>query len=288
MTNALSDLVARSAGCLTDADARLLDVLMQDPVRAAMENGKEMSQRAGVHPASAVRLARRLGFAGYPEFRSYLQANLIDNDTAEVDDPAARIAARLVRAEKGGVLSSILDSEIAALQALRNAVSDEDIRRAAVMLRDARRVFVFGLGHAAILSALIALRLRRSGYDSCDLAALPNLAETLRDMTSQDVLWLLSFRDPRPTVEALRQVGSERGSKVLLLGDINSLRITPPACHSITISRGGAGQSQSLVIPMTVANAIVLDLAAVDDGRSLRALAEFRHLRKSLPDAIPR
>lgn len=288
MSNVLADLIAQSASVLTEADARLLDVLMQDPVRAAMESGKTMSLRAGVHPASAVRLARRLGFGGYPEFRSYLQSNLIDDDTAELDDPAARIAARLVRAEKGGVLCSILDSEIAALQTLRSALSDEDIRASAEMLRDARRVFIYGLGHAAILSALVSLRLRRSGYDTVDLAMLPNLAEALTGLESSDVVWLMSFRDPRPTVQAIRQIAAERSAKVLLLGDTNSLRITPPAHRAITISRGSVGQSQSLVVPMTVANAIILDLAAIDDARSLLALATFRRFRETLPAAIPR
>lgn len=33
------------------------------------------------------------------------------------------------------------------------------------------------------------------------------------------------------------------------------------------------------VLKMTVANAVVLDLAAIDDGKSLRALAEFREFR---------
>src|SRR5687768_11449971 len=52
----LGDLISRNASRLTAADTRLLDVLTGDPVRAAMENGKEVSLRAGVHPASAVRL----------------------------------------------------------------------------------------------------------------------------------------------------------------------------------------------------------------------------------------
>src|SRR3546814_13167457 len=109
-----SDL-SRHSTRLTEADTRLLDVLIQDPIRAAMQNGKDVSQRAGVHPASAVRLARRLGFKGYPEFRSFLQANLTEGD-GDFESSAARMAARLVQAESHGLLSSILDSEIAALQ----------------------------------------------------------------------------------------------------------------------------------------------------------------------------
>lgn len=73
---ALLDLIHRNSTRFTPADERLLDVVIQDPVRAAMDNGASVSSRAGVHPASAVRLARRLGFAGYPEFRSFIQNSL--------------------------------------------------------------------------------------------------------------------------------------------------------------------------------------------------------------------
>ncbi|WP_277870812.1 MurR/RpiR family transcriptional regulator [Paracoccus suum] len=281
-------MVADHAERLTDADARIVDVLMQDPMRAAMESGKEVAERAGVHPASAVRLARRLGFDGYPEFRAFLQASLIDSADGDFDSGAARVAARLLRAPTGGLLSSILDSEIAALQQLRHTVGDDDIRGFSESLRDARRIFVYGLGHAASLSALITLRLRRSGYDALDLAGMPDLAETLNRMSADDVLWLTSFREPRPPVLALREVAAARGTDLLLLSDASGLRIKPAPQRRIIVSRGGAGHSQSLLVPMTVANAVILDLAAIDNGRSVQALREFRNFRARLAPAVPR
>jgi len=166
----LGDLISRHSTRLTDADTGLLDVLMQDPIRAAMQNGTEVSFRAGVHPASAVRLARRLGFRGYPEFRTFLQSNLMEGGS-DFESPAARMAACLVKAEEGGLLDSVIESEITALRQARNSVSDGDVRAFAERIRDCRRVFVFGRGHFAALSALIALRLNWSGYEAIDLAS---------------------------------------------------------------------------------------------------------------------
>jgi len=42
-------------------DTRLLGIPLQDPIGAAMDNGEDVSSRAGGRPSSAVRLARRLG-----------------------------------------------------------------------------------------------------------------------------------------------------------------------------------------------------------------------------------
>lgn len=279
MPKLLGDLIARNSTKLTEADTRLLDVLIRDPIRAAMENGKDVSSRAGVHPASAVRLARRLGFKGYPEFRGFLQANLMEGG-GDFENPAARMAARLVRAEEGSLLASVLDSEIAALQQVRNAVSDAEIRVFSEALRDCRRVLIFGRGHSAALSSLISLRLNRSGYEAIDLGnqmhQLPELLATLRQ---DDIVWLLAFRRVSPLIQEIRRVAAEKDAKVLALTDLRSARIDPAPHHQISVSRGGAGESQSLVVPMTIANAIILDLAAIDDGRSLRSLGAFKAFR---------
>ncbi len=278
---ALSDLINRYSTKLTEADTRLLDVLLQDPIRAAMENGKDVSSRAGVHPASAVRLARRLGFKGYPEFRSFLQSSLTEGE-GDFESPAARMAARLVRAEDNGLLASVLDSEITALQQVRHAVSDADIRAFSAILRDSRRIFVFGCGHFAALSSLVALRLNRSGYEAIDLASrMHQLAEVLAALTAEDVVWLLAFRRTPPLIQEVREIAKRRGAKTLAVTDVGGTRIDPAPCHQILVSRGNPGESQSLVVPMTIANAIILDLASIDNGRSLQSLSEFRSFRAS-------
>lgn len=284
----LADLVALNAAKLTKADTRLLDVLMSDPVRAAMDNGSEVSSRAGVHPASAVRLARRLGFDGYPEFRTFIRSSLIDA-VGDFENPAARMAARLVKAEQGGILASLLDSEIAALQQVRNSVSDDDIRQFSQCISNSRRIFILGRGHFGSLAALIALRLNRSGYPSIDLGSqMHQFPEAIDQITSGDALLLLAFRRAEPMLNDVRTVAYERGATTMAITDIRGARFEPAPEHHISVSRGAAGESQSLVVPMTVANAIILDLASIDDGKSLRALDSFKAFRASLPTRLPR
>ncbi len=276
---ALSDLINRYSSQLTDADTRLLDVLVRDPLRAAMENGKDVSTRAGVHPASAVRLARRLGFKGYPEFRNFLRMSLTDGGN-DFESSAARMAARLMKAENGGALSSLIDSEIAALNSLKSSASDVDIRRFSETLRDAKRIFVFGRGHASSLSSLIALRLARSGYDAIDLGSrIHQLAEVMTLLGDGDVLWLLAFRKVPNLVDNVHKAAAARSVKVLALTDLQAARMEPSPHYQILASRGQPGESQSLVVPMTVANAVILDLAAIDNGRSIQSLAAFRQFR---------
>ena len=57
----------------------------------------------------------------------------------------------------------------------------------------------------------------------------------------------------------------------------------PAPHHLICVSRGEAGEPQSLSVPMAVVNTVILDLAGIDDGRSLAALEEYRKFRSKLP-----
>jgi len=66
---------------------------------------------------------------------------------------------------------------------------------------------------------------------------------------------------------------------VLAITDVGGTRIDPAPDHQILVSRGDPGESQSLVVPMTIANAIILDLASIDNGRSIDALKAFRSFR---------
>ncbi|MBY6154669.1 MurR/RpiR family transcriptional regulator [Vannielia litorea] len=281
--SSLDALLSRNATRLTATDSRLLEVLLQDPMRAALENGKELSDRAGVNPAAAVRLAQRLGFEGYPAFRAFLRTNLTEGGR-DFGTASARMAARLVRAEEGGLLSSVIDGEIAALEGLRTAVADSDIRSFSAHLSAARRICLFGQGHAASLSKLTALRLRRSGYEACDLdGERGGMAMALRGLAPGDVVWLFSFRAPHSTVLSLCEVARARGATILALTDQNSLPLRPAPDHLIRVSRGRAGETQSLTVPMAVANAVILDLAGIDEGRSLAALEDYRKFRATLP-----
>ena len=283
MTADLKTLIARYSDQLTAADTRLLDVVMEDPVRAALGTGKDISGRANVHPAAAVRLARKLGFPGYPEFRDFLRRSLAE-DRADFQRPAARIAARLSRNTGRSTLTAIIDSEVAVLERLAASVSEDDIRSAAAAIARARRVFVYGRGHAEALSGLVARRLRRSGHDVVDLADFGEQpAEALLAMGDTDLLWLFVLREPRTRALRYLQAAAACRAATLAVVDLGGGRLKPKPDLQIMAARGSAGESQSLVAPMTVANAIILELAAIDDGRSLRALERYADLRKGFP-----
>ena len=60
----LTTLIEKNQVRLTDADRRLLKALLESPTEVSYLSTTDIAGRAGVHPATAVRLARKLGFGG--------------------------------------------------------------------------------------------------------------------------------------------------------------------------------------------------------------------------------
>ena len=83
-------LIERHQDLLTAADQRVVRELLASPTEAAFLPAAGLAKRADVHPATAVRLAQKLGFGGYRELKAELQAEIIN--TAH---PAERVRHRL-------------------------------------------------------------------------------------------------------------------------------------------------------------------------------------------------
>ena len=99
-------------------------------------------------------------------------------------------------------------------------------------------------------------------------------------MMDDDLLWLFSFRTPQRQTQDLMRYSAEIGARTLAVTDLGGGRLNPKPDLHLSASRGGAGEVQSLTVPMTIANAIILDLAAIDDGRSMRALERYAAAKK--------
>lgn len=274
----LARSVAAAEDRLTDADRRLAAALLADPARATYLSANEAARQAGVHPTSAVRFARKLGFENYSDLRAQLRGSAMP----QADAAASRMRTRLQRVASGRVLQALVDSEIRAMQDLPGQVSDAQLEAAARLVVKADRILVCGTGHAATLSALLALRLDRSGYNARGLDRWDwRTLEALSAMQSGDLLIAVSFRrTPKALAQLIAEAGA-RGVRTLVITDLPGFQPRPDV--ALAAHRGSAGESQSLTVPMAICNALVLDVARLDKGKSMRALYALTALRRKLP-----
>lgn len=277
----LKTTVETYRGTLTASEKRLVHALLSDPTEAALLSAAELSARAEVHQATAVRLAQKLGYRGYPELRAQLQSDLLKGE------PAARLQRRLERSE-GGVLEALISSEIAALQALTSYVSQAQLDEAARLLIGARRVFLFAQGHATSLAELLSRRLRRSGFEVGVLSPFGrDLAEGVLALGEGDALLAFAFHREPKGLGALLAHAQGVGARTVLVSDLLGTTLRPAPDVLLAAPRGAEQEFTTLSVPMALVNALVLTVAQLDDGRSVRSLERLAGLLAHLDEPPP-
>ncbi|MFB9950600.1 MurR/RpiR family transcriptional regulator [Rhizobium puerariae] len=259
------------AGSLTSTEERLISELLKAPREVAIGTSSEFAARLGVHEATTSRLARKLGFSSYAEFRDELRREFL-----KITDPAERISATLSDARTQGFLPLLVASEMAALTVITDYVTDARILAAAEKL-DRRRVFIHSHGNAETLSVLMERRLRRLGIDSHTLAGSPrDLAEQMLTVTSDDALLIFAFRRQPPNYARLMQVAADAGAATIVIADTIGPSLAPSPDALLSAPRTGMPDSfQTLTVPMAICNATILALAA---RRGDDALAQLERL----------
>jgi DNA-binding MurR/RpiR family transcriptional regulator len=270
----LTEIIAARRDELTEADRRLIEVLLADRTAGSFLPAHRVAGQAGVHASTAGRLARKLGFSSYREMRGALQ----DAVVADLD-ASVRVRRRLSRVSGSSLLGSVIDGEIRALSTLATQIADSDIVKAAGLLRDAGRILVFGEGHASSLADLFVRRLVRSGYRASVIAHADwQAADQLLGLTAGDVIVALVFRHDSPAATRIMSHAQGVGAGTLVITD---RRTGMPDCNvRLVADRGERGEFHSLTVPMAICNTLILELSRTDHGRSLKTLAQVEALQR--------
>jgi DNA-binding MurR/RpiR family transcriptional regulator len=260
---------------LTDSDRRLAAALLADPAQASYISANEAARLGGVHPTSAVRFARKLGYENYSDLRAHMRSKIMQTPVVS----AQRMRARLQQAQHAGSLHSVVEGDVRALQQIPTQVSEQQITQLTQLIMQAPSILIVGLGHAGMLARYFSLRLRRSSYPAIGLDRIDWRCEDELALAKKDSLLLcIVFRKVDKPIEALMTKARSLGIRVAVITDLMQLRPKPDL--ALAANRGSEGESQSLAVPMALCNAVILDLARKDEGRSMNALEQLAAIRK--------
>jgi DNA-binding MurR/RpiR family transcriptional regulator len=273
------DRLREAAERLTDADARAIRAILDDPRQAALSSVGELASRAGVHEATATRLAQKLGYKGYPAMREALQATYISGA-----DAGQRLARSVERIGEASILNDLVSTEVEALLGLTHHIEAPSLDAAADLLAGARRIFIFAAGNASPLAALAERRLRRFGLDCVMLAGDPrSLAEQLALIRSEDCVLAFAFRARPRFLDGVFAAAGDRAARILLVADLVAAAACPPAYLTLAAPRGRSGaEFQTLTVPMAIVNALILTIARRHREKTIGALDAVSELTERL------
>lgn len=255
---------------LTQSEERLVGELIRAPRDVALLSAAAFAERAGLHEATSSRLARKLGYASYADFRRAMQQTYLGGD------PATRMASTLAEAGEDP-LRHLIAQEVASLERLTDHVSTAQVATAAAVL-DGRRVFLFAHGNASVLALQAERRLRRMGVDVRMLSgSARDLAEGALGIAEGDAVLCFAFRRQPPGYAALIERASAVRARSLVIADEVGPMLRPAPEVVLAAPRTGVSDGfQTLGVPMVILNALIL--AVGQCGAALGPLSELGSL----------
>jgi len=264
---------------LTKSEKRIANFLRKNQEESAFLSAGEIASRLELSEATLVRFARSLGFSSYPAMRTVLQDNFRRRVTH-----SARLRGRLNDMRDGGdMFERLTATEIDFLTQALDSIKREELNKAVEIMHEHDRVFVFGLGPSVSLVDLLELRLRRFGREVVPLTSSGReFLEYLTMMEENDLLFVICFFDQNPALKLVIDYANKVGATIIMLTDTLEAILGDKVDVVLSAKRGPIGEFHSLVVPMTVINALLLSLASMEQEKTMTLLDKLDNLRDQL------
>lgn len=267
--------ISDQAKTLTPSERRLVENVMESPTAAALGTAGELARAVGVHEATASRLAKKLGFDSYAAFRDALRDEFI-----ATRETATRFEKTIDQSNSETILRKLARDEAQALSRIDGFIKPEQIADIAAVLMKAKRIFIYGYGNAEVLALMMVKRFRRFGKEVQQLDTNPRgLAEQLLGLETGDVVLSFAFRRPPRSYAALVETAKEAGAATIIISGESGALLAPRPDHLLVAPRSGETDAfQTLTVPMTVCNAIVIAAGLTAREASLKKLDRLGQL----------
>lgn len=194
-----AQLRTRLAG-LPDAERRVAELLLAEPTDAGYDSVGRLAARAGVSPATVVRLSRRLGYAGYAALKLAIahEAGRADQFGYGRDEHDAQTQLH----------ERVMADDAHSIRAGARALDTAALEEAQAAIAGAGRVMFAGVGASAGLAALASFRFLALGVrvtSAMDALVQHLQADTLR---AGDVCVAISHTgESRDTIDVATAAG---------------------------------------------------------------------------------
>ncbi len=269
---ATHQLIKSADGKLTKSEVKVIDYYQAD-ARHAAYSGKDVADAIGVHPATLVRLAKKLGFAGHPEFKRYLVK--FANHSVDACERHQHTMAQI----EGSVLQSTIEQEIEHLKLVASAVSQSTLDDATKLILAANKVYINGQDNTEGFAEHFSRRLNRSSIQAQTLPlGRSKLAESLAGSQPEDVMILFFNNSMNDTTKRLIKIARNLQLQVIGISDLSSVSV-PQDILLLRIYRGETKGTKSVSTSLVLTNAIIRNLTVLAEERVLQGLRRFEMIR---------
>lgn len=245
---------------LTRAERQLANALMADYPVAGLSSISEFARVAGVSTPTVMRMAKKLGFTGFPGFQQALREELSE----QLQTPLTKHERMAGGAPDEHILNRF---SFAAIDNLRNSlklVDHRDFDRLAHLLATAKgNVWLVGGRLTHTLANYLARHLQMLRPRVHLLPEGQSLwAQHLLEMGKEDVLVVFDVRRYDPDLFDLAQLAKRRGVRVVLFTDQWMSPVASLALHALPLRIEVPSGWDSGLVPLFMIEALIAAVLA--------------------------
>ncbi len=257
MATDISQRIRNSYQGFSKGQKKIANAILNDYDKAAYMTAAKLGLLVGVSESTVVRFANELGFEGYSEFQRAVQELVRTKLT-----PNQRIEVTKQRLGSGDVLESVMESDISKIRYTLDKISRDDFYSAVDSILSAKNIYVMGARSTESLALVMKHNLSLI-FDNVKFITPTSTAEVFEQMFSigsEDVLIAFSF--PRYSSKMVNAVkyARQNNSKVVVFTDSEISPLAEYATSLITAQSDMASFMDSLVAPISIINAIIVEI----------------------------
>lgn len=236
---------------LKSAEKKAVDLLIKEPEYFMNSTIVETAEKAGCSEATLVRLARKLGFKGYPELKNYLLESSRDN-------PVELYEGITKEDSMEDIVHKIFESSIQTLKDTLNSISIEDYIKAVDYISSASKILFIGVGDAHPVALSGCQRFLRIGFTAYASADFDTQLIYTTQLTTNDVVIAISHSGRTKTIVDVVKYAKNLGIKII---SITNFPLSPLAKHSdiVLLTAAFTGQVGKEIITKRIAEMCILE-----------------------------
>lgn len=256
----LADFHARLMGEMPGLPRRVAEsarYLIDHPDEVVIHSMRDLAGRAGVSPATLVRLAHGMGYENWSDLRD-VHANHLRNTPSAYAEKAWALVAR---EEGGGLLTESLRAQHGNLTHAATINSEEQLVASAQILARARRVYVAafmscrGPGHTFVYLC----RMLRDDIVFLGSEASSMFAD-LADLGPEDAVFAVNFQPYARQIEQIADAVERSGAALIALSDSRATPLTRHARQTLLFQTEGPSFFPSITAAHALVEALIVAL----------------------------
>jgi len=240
--------------------------VLDHPNDMGLETLAVIAERCGVQASTIVRFAKAFGYEGASQmqrlFRDELLSATPSPSYAERVREFKRKSGEGRTLEPHELLQEFSESNIIALEHLKNDVAADDLERAVDLIVGATNVYLVGLRRSFPIAAYMAYALRHVDKPAHLIDGLAGMLVEQSSMLSEDdLLFAISFRPYAKETAEIVERAREAGAAVIAISDSQLSPISREADISFDIQDAEVRQFRSLTGSLCLAQTLVIACA---------------------------